>query len=747
MIIKLRPEDIRRYNWYIWKALIAFVALFVLLLVVTYFGLFGPLPTFRAIENPKSNQASEVLAADKTVLGTYYIQNRSSVNYSQLSPNVVNALIATEDIRFKEHSGIDFQRLPGIVFFTLIGKKQGASTITQQLAKNQFTDQIARNPFVRFTQKLKEWIIAIKLERRYTKEEIITMYLNTVSFGAYNTWGIKSAAHTYFNVTPDKLTPDQAALLVGMLKGTAVYSPIRHPDRALARRNTILDLMDKQGFLSGGQAAELKAKPLGLNLTLMTHNDGPAPYFRAVLKQEVQKIFKDQNIVQSDGTPYDLDRDGLKIYTTIDATMQQYAEEAQQEYMKKLQVEFDNQWKGVNRAKSIKNYKLLLDQGMFRSDRYKQLQLEGKSEEEIRENFNTPDTVNLFTWHGDIDTLMKPIDSIVYTKMTLRNALMSMDPTTGYVKAWVGGTNFEHFKYDQVKLGTRQVGSTAKPFTYAVAIENGFSPCQEVDNVPVTITGYGSEPWTPKQSMSDYLPGAITLRKALGYSQNYVAAYVMNEVKPVPVMELIKKMGITSDVPAYPSIALGSFNASVYDMTGAYSVFANHGTWTEPTYILRIEDKNGNVIYTHTPRVVQAMDAQTAYVMTTMLKGVIEDGTGSRLRYRYGFNNPVGGKTGTTQDNSDGWFMGITPQLVTGVWTACEDRDIHFRSTRLGEGANSALPIFAGFMKRVYDNPALGIKRNVDFDAPKGGVSIVMDCDQYKQQQQGTGEVDKKLGF
>ena len=313
MIIKLRPEDIRRYNWYIWKALIAFVALFVLLLVVTYFGLFGPLPTFSAIENPKSFQASEVLAADKTVLGTYYVQNRSSVTYAQLSPNVVNALIATEDVRFKEHSGIDFQRLPGIVFFTLIGKKQGASTITQQLAKNQFTDQIARNPFVRFTQKLKEWIIAIKLERRYTKEEIITMYLNTVSFGAYNTWGIKSAAHTYFNVTPDKLTPDQAALLVGMLKGTAVYSPIRHPDRALARRNTILDLMDKQGFLSGGQASELKAKPLGLNLTLMTHNDGPAPYFRAVLKQEIQKIFKDQNSGQSDGTPYGRDLDGLKI--------------------------------------------------------------------------------------------------------------------------------------------------------------------------------------------------------------------------------------------------------------------------------------------------------------------------------------------------------------------------------------------------------------------------------------------------
>jgi len=746
MIIKLRPEDIRRYNWYIWKLVIASFAIAVLLLVSTYFGLFGQLPSFQRIENPKSAQASEVLAEDKTVLGTYYVQNRSSVNYSQLSPNVVNALIATEDSRFYEHSGIDFQRIPSILLHTVIGPKQGGSTITQQLAKNLFSGEIARNPFVRFTQKLKEWLIAIQLERRYTKQEIITMYLNTVDFGAYNTFGIKSAARTYFNVTPDKLTPDQAAMLVGMLKGTAVYSPIRHPDRALNRRNTILELMSKQGFLSDGQYAELKAKPLGLNFSPITHNDGPAPYFRAVLKQEIQKIFKDQNIVKSDGTPYDLDRDGLKIYTTINATMQNYAEEAQREYMVQLQKQFDDQWKGVNRAKTIKNYKLLLDQGMFRSDRYKQLQLEGKSEEEIRANFDTADSLQLFTWHGDVDTVMKPIDSIVFSKMMLRNSLMSMDPTTGYVKAWVGGTNFEHFKYDQVKLGTRQVGSTAKPFTYSVAIENGFSPCQEVENVPVTITGYGT-PWTPKQSASDYLQGSITLRKALGYSQNYVAAYVMNEVKPMPVAELIKKMGITSDVPAYPSIALGSFNASVFDMTGAYSVFANHGTWTEPTYILRIEDKNGNVIYTHTPKVVQAMDAQTAYVMTYMLKGVIEDGTGSRLIRKYGFHNPVGGKTGTTQDNSDGWFMGITPQLVTGVWTGCEDRDIHFRSTRLGEGANTALPIFAGFMKRVYDNPALGIKRNVDFDAPKNGLSITIDCNVYQQQQQGTGEVDKKLGF
>ena len=746
IIKKLAPQDIRRYNWYIWRIVIGCFAFLALLITATYFGLFGQLPSFRDIENPKSNQASEVISADKVVLGTYYIENRSSVNFSQLSPNVVNALIATEDTRFYEHSGIDFRRSFTILLLNLVGSKQGASTITQQLAKNLFTVQGSHNPFVRITQKLKELIIAVQLERRYTKQEIATMYLNTVDFGAFNTFGIKSAAHTYFNTTPDKLTPEQAALLIGMVKGPGAYSPIRHPERALKRRNLILGLMAKQNFLSGGQLEELQRKPLGLDFNPMNHNAGPAPYFRAVLKQEVQKIFKDQNIVKSDGTPYDLDRDGIKIYTTIDATMQQYAEEAQREYMPTLQAQFNAQWKGVSRWKTIKNYKLLLDEGMYRSDRYKQLQLEGKSEDDIKKDFDTPDSLELFTWHGDVDTVMKPIDSIVYSKLMLHNAMMSMDPTTGYIKAWVGGTNFEHFKYDQVKEGTRQVGSTAKPFTYSVAIENGFSPCMEVDNVPVTITGYGSGPWTPGQSLSDYKQGMITLREALAYSQNYVAAYVMNEVKPLPVVELIKKMGITSDVPPYPSICLGVFNASVFDMTGAYSVFANHGTWTEPTFVLRIEDKNGNLIYTHTPKVVQAMDAQSAYVMTYMLKGVIEDGTGSRLRYKYGLTNPIGGKTGTTQSNSDGWFMGVTPQLVTGVWTACEDRDIHFFSTRLGEGANTALPIFALFMKKVYANAALGIKKNVDFDPPKNG-AITIDCNAYKQQQQGTGDVDKKLGF
>jgi penicillin-binding protein 1A len=740
---KLTPQDIRRYNFMIWKFIGGCFAFVVLIILLTAFEIFGKLPSFRDLENPKSNQASEVISSDKQVLGTYYVENRSNVDYKDISPNVINALIATEDKRFYEHSGIDFSRAFTIFVHNLFGSRQGGSTITQQLALNLFSDKGREHNFYkRIPQKLKELITAVRIERRYTKQEIITMYLNTVDFGAYSTFGIKSAARTYFNTTPDKLTPDQAALLVGMLNGTGLYSPIRHPDNALNRRNLVLTRMAEAGFLTDGQAEEFKQKPLGLDFTPIDHNDGLATYFRDVLKREIQQIFEDKSI-NNNGTPYDLDRDGLKIYTTINATMQGYAEEAQKEYMRTLQNQFNQHWKGISLWKTIANFKLLLDQGMRRSDRYRELRGEGKSDEEIKTDFDTPTKMNLFTWKGNIDTTMKPIDSIVYCKMLLRNSLMSMDPTTGYIKAWVGGINFEHFKYDQVKQGTRQVGSTAKPFTYAQAIDNGYSPCMVIPNVPVTFPEFNN--WTP--ASGDTRPGPLTLRQALGWSQNWITAAVMKEVGPVEVAKLIKTMGITSDVPAYPSICLGSFNASVFDMTGAYSVFANHGLWTEPTYLLRIEDKNGNVLYENKPKVVQAMNEQTAYVMTYMLKGVIEDGTGGRLRYKYGLTNPIGGKTGTTQDNSDGWFIGITPQLVTGIWTGCEDRDIHFRSTYLGEGANTALPIFAGYMKRVYANSELGIKKNVDFDPPKAPLTITLDCNAYKQQQPGATEADKKLSF
>jgi penicillin-binding protein 1A len=745
---QLSEQDIKRYNGLIWKTAIGVVVFFILLMLFTAFGLFGALPSFDALENPKSNQASEIISSDKQILGTYYVENRSSVTYKELSPFVVNALVATEDSRFYEHSGIDFQRSFSIIFYNLIGKAQGGSTITQQLAKNLFNGGGSHNPFVRITQKLKELIISVQLERHYTKQEILTMYLNTVNFGAYNTYGIKSAARTYFNTTPDKLNADQAAMLIGMLNAPSLYSPIRHPKNALARRNLVLDRMVREGFLTGGQADEFKQQLLNLNFQRIDHNEGLAQYFRAVLKKQVQKLLIDKSITKPNGTPYDLDRDGLKIYTTIDATMQGYAEEAQKEYMRKLQVQFNAHWHGHSLWKEIHNYKLLLDEGMRRSDRYRELKNEGKSEDEIVDNFNTPDSLNLFTWKGDIDTVMKPIDSIVYCKLLLRNSLMSMDPTTGYIKAWVGGINFEHFQYDQVKDGARQVGSTAKPFTYAVAIDNGFSPCMEVNNVPDTITyDDGRMKWCPRSGRTETIAGMLTLTDALAHSQNWITAHMMKLVGPVPVVELIKRMGITTDVPPYPSICLGVFDASVFDMTGAYCVFANHGIWTQPTFLLRIEDKNGNVLYTNHTQVKQAMNEQDAYVMNYMLKAVVTRGTGARMGFTYHLYNPIAGKTGTTENNSDGWFIGITPQLVTGIWTGCEDRDIHFRTESLGEGANTALPIFGLYMQKVYANPALGIKKDVDFDQPKGGLSITLDCNQYSQQSKGTNEVDKKLQF
>ncbi len=735
----LSKADIRKYNFTLWKLLIGGIVLFALFIIAVGFGLFGALPSFRDIEHPKSNQASEILADDGKVLGTYFVQNRSNISYQEISPNVINALIATEDIRFKEHSGIDFKRTFTIFLYALVGKKQGGSTITQQLALNLFSEEGRQKNFAkRILQKFQEWVIAVKLERNYTKEEILVMYLNTVDFGN-QAYGIKSAARVYFNTTPDKLTVAQSATLIGILKGITRYSPTRNPERALARRNTIMGLMVKADFISQQQLEAEREKPLGLRFSAATVNDGIAPYFRAVLKNDLKKIFQDRSILNN-GVPYDFDRDGLKIYTTLNYDMQLYAEAAQKESMKILQASFNKSWKGRN---PFKGKELQIEQGVKRSDRYKALQLEGKSEEEIRKDFNTPAMLTIFTWRGNVDTLMKPIDSVKYYKMLLRNAMMAMDPQTGFVKAWVGGINYEHFKYDQVKMGTRQVGSTAKPFTYAVAIENGYSPCFTVLNEPVTIEVPGSEPWTPRSSGT--VPGYLTLQKALALSQNYIAAYLMKQVGPTAVATLAKKMGITSEVPAYPSIALGSFDASVYDMVGAYSVFANKGIWTKPTYIVRVEDRNGVVLYSERPIPRPAMNEEVAYVMTRMLRGVVTSGTGWRLAGRYGVKAAIGGKTGTTQNNSDGWFMGISPQLVAGVWTGCEDRAFHFISTSQGDGATTALPIFAGFMKRVYANPKLKITQG-DFEFPKNGVSITYDCSQYQQQEQKT-ELDEKLGF
>ncbi|MFA6944712.1 MAG: transglycosylase domain-containing protein [Pedobacter sp.] len=745
MNTQLSQQDLNRYTILFWKWIIGLIAFGAILIFSIGLGLFGRLPDLRALENPKSNQASEVISNDNIVLGTYYVQNRSNVRYDEISPNVINALIATEDIRFYNHSGIDFKRTFTVIFYNLAGKRQGASTITQQLALNLFSKEGRSKNFIkRLIQKSQELIVAVKLERQYTKEEIITMYLNTVDFGSYNTYGIKSAARTYFSTTPDKLEPEQAAILIGMLKGPSLYNPHRNPERAIRRRNTVIENMNDASYISDAEAERLKQIPIKLAFNPSDHNEGSAPYFRAVLKKDVQQTLEENSIYKADGTPYDLDRDGLKIYTTINSRMQKYAEEAQQEYLKTLQVQFNNSWKGRDPF-NFKEAKSLIDQGMRRSDRYLQLKSEGKTEEEIIANFKTPAQMSIFSWRGEIDTLMRPIDSIKYYKLMLRNSLMSMEPQTGNVRAWVGGINFSHFKYDQVKVGTRQVGSTSKPFTYAVAIGNGgFSPCYMVDNQPVSIDAGDGTTYNPRAYKS--LPGPITLKKALAHSQNNTTMFLMNQIGATAVSTLIKNMGITSPVPAFPSIALGSFEASVYDMVGAYSVFVNHGIWTEPIYLLRIEDKNGNVIYERKPRIKVVLDEQTAYVMTDMLKAVVTEGTGVRLGWKYKLNNPIGGKTGTTNNNSDGWFMGITPELVTGVWTGAEDRAIHFSTTNFGEGANTALPIFAIYMQKVYADPALKYTKG-DFPLPKGGVTTIIDCGAYTKQQSGETELDKKLGF
>ena len=737
----LTAEDAKRYTRTLWKLLIGVILLGFLFIFSVGVGLFGKLPTFRDLENPKSNLASEVISDDGVVLGTYFVQNRSNVRYDQLSPYLIQALIATEDRRFYNHSGIDYRRTLSILFYNLLGKRQGASTITQQLALNLFSEGRARNTGKRIIQKFQEWITAVRLERNYTKEEIITMYFNTVDFGAYNTYGIKSAARTYFNTTPDKLDVKQAAILVGMLKGPGIYSPVRYPQNAIRRRNVVIENMRKEGFISREESLALQKDPLVLDMRISNYGEGLAPYFRAVLKREIQRQFDEMSITKADGTPWDLDRDGLKIYTTINSKMQLYAEESQKEWMKTVQASFDRQWK--NRDAFQGDKAKLLETGMKRSDRYRVLKKAGKSDAEIKKDFDTPVPMTIFTWDGNKDTTMTPMDSIRYNKLILRNAFMSMEPQTGYVRAWVGGINFEHYKYDQVKMGTRQVGSTAKPFTYAVAIDNGFSPCFQVPNVPLTI-GSGAYAWTPR---GESVGSPITLRRALANSQNFATAYMVNEVGARAVATLTKRMGITSDVPEYPSISLGAYEASVYDMVGAYSAFVNHGVWVEPTYILRVEDKNGMPIYEKTPRVSKVLNSESAYIMVDMLKSVVDGGSGGRLRWRYNLKPPMGGKTGTTNDNADAWFIGITPELVSGVWTGAEDRGISFASMAEGQGAQAALPVFGLYMQKIYADTTLHYTQG-DFPLPEGGITRELDCSKYQEfMPQEEEKLDDRLGF
>lgn len=735
-------KSFSKYILFLWLILAGPFVLFALILTLISVGVFGPLPTFEELENPKSNLASVIYSSDLEVLGKYYYQNRTNTKFQDLSPNLVNALLATEDIRYEDHTGIDIRGLLRVLFKTVILQQKssgGGSTLTQQLAKNLFPRDENQGKLSIVTTKLKEWITAIKLERNYTKDEILAMYLNTVEFGS-NAYGIKSAAHIFYNVTPDQLSVIESAVLVGLLKAPTYYSPVRNPENSIARRNIVLSQMRKYKFISAADYDSLSVLPLGLQYKADSHNTGLATYFREVIRLELNQWCKEHT--KADGTSYNIYRDGLKVYTTIDARMQRYAEEAVKEQMTDLQKTFDSHWKG---KEAWKDQPQIITDAVKNSDRYKEYKKEGLSEKEINTKFNEKNNIKVFTWSGEKDTLMSPLDSIKHYKMYLQTGFMAMEPQTGYVKAWVGGNDYNYFKYDHVKDGRRQVGSTFKPFLYTLAIQEGYSPCYKVSNVPVTITLEDGQTWTPKNSDGKY-GGMLSLKEALAESVNTVSAYLIKQFGPTPVIELATKMGLKGPMEPFPSIALGTPDVSLMEMIGAYGTFANKGVWTQPIYITRIEDKNGIVLQEFIPRQVEAINEETAYITLNLLQGVVQYGTGVRLRYKYNLSTPIAGKTGTTQNNSDGWFIGITPDLIGGAWVGCEDRAIHFRSTSLGQGANTALPIWALFMKKVYADEKIQISKG-DFDKPEKPLSIELNCERYKEAISNPSSGGNNFGF
>ena len=721
-----------------WMTFVLFIAFVFLLFFFISLGLFGKMPSFEDLENPKSNLATEIISSDNKVLGKYFIENRSNIHYQDLSTNVINALIATEDIRFEKHSGVDVKAVFRMFFGVFTGmSKGGASTITQQLAKNLFPRKKNPSKISLAITKLKEWVTAIKLERNYSKEEILAMYLNTVDFGSQS-FGIKSASRTYFNTTPAELKMEEAALLIGILQAPTMYSPIRNPERALARRNTVLRQLERNDYITEDEYDSLKAIPLDMsNYRIQDHTAGLATYFREYLRGVLTEWCKSHP--KEDGTAYNLYKDGLRIYTTINSVMQTYAEQAVAQYIgKELQPVFFRHWKGYANAPfafdkgSEKNeIRKLITQAMRRSDRYFHLKSQNVPEDEILRNFNIPVKMRVFSWRGEIDTILTPNDSIRYYKFFLQAGLMSVDPHTGFVKAYVGGIDYKHFQYDHVVVSKRQVGSTFKPFLYTLAMQEGESPCTLYPNVQPVLELPNGDVWAPENSSKERLGEEVTLKWALANSNNWVSGQLMKKYSPQDVIQIARKMGVTSDIPAVYSIALGSADLSLYEMAGAMGTFANKGVFVEPVFITRIEDKNGNVLQTFVPKQSEAISEETAYLMVMLMKGVVESGTGVRLRYKYGFDNPIAGKTGTTQNQSDGWFMGITPDLVTGIWVGCEDRAAHFRTLDLGQGANTALPVWALYMRKVYEDPTLGITKR-DFDPPSKPLNVSFNCDNFQ---------------
>ncbi|WP_278372327.1 transglycosylase domain-containing protein [Segatella bryantii] len=740
---------------FLWGGLIIVILFSAGAFTAIWNGWIGYMPDIEDLQNPINRYATQVYSSDGKVMGTWNLnkENRIVIPYSKISPNLVHALVATEDERFYEHSGIDFIALSrAVVKRGILGQKSagGGSTITQQLAK-QLYSSTAQSTLERLLQKPIEWVIAVKLERCYTKEEIIALYLNYFDF-LHNAVGIKTAANTYFNKEPKDLSIVEAATLVGLCKNPSFFNPVRYPDRCRERRNVVLGQMVKSHYLSSLEYDQLVNEPLTLNFHRTDHKDGTATYFREFLRQYMMAKMPDradypswnkrQYVIDSiawasdplygwcnknfkkDGSPYNVYSDGLKVYTTINSRMQRYAEEAVYQHVAlNLQPAFNKE----NRKKAnapftdqltSQQVRDILARSVRQSERYRNMKANGASEEDIREAFRTRTDMTIFTYHGDIDTSMTPLDSIRYYKSFLRSGFMSMDPKTGAVKAYVGGLDYSHFMYDMVTGGRRQVGSTIKPFLYSLAMENGFSPCDLAPNRQQTYMVAG-QPWTPRNTSHSRYGQMVTLKWGLAQSNNWISAYLMSKLSPQQFVGLLHDYGINNpDIHPSMSLCLGPCEVSVAEMVSAYSAFANHGIRTAPMFVTRIEDNEGNVITSFQPRMNEVISADCANKMLVLLQGVVDGGTAGRLRYKYHFDGQIGAKTGTTNRNSDGWFMGFTPELVSGVWVGGEDRDIHFDNMQLGQGASSALPIWAIFMKKVYADISLGYNSQSKFDIP-----------------------------
>ena len=748
-----------------WLIFLTPISIITLLFYYASTGGFGDMPDLEVLENPKTNLASEIFTSDGKTLAKYYFNdNRTPVTFDELPTHLVDALIATEDIRFYSHSGIDFKRTFGAAL--KFGKDGGGSTITQQLAKLLFTGEGSKDIIERLTQKFKEYIIAVRLERNYTKEEIITQYLNLYDFGN-NGDGIRSAARIYFGKEPIDLDINESAILVGMLKNSSLYNPRPHrnPIGVKNRRNVVLSQMSKYQYLEKKLVDSLRLEPLNLNYTPESHREGLATYFREFLRSHMKKWINDENNRKPDGSKYNLNTDGLKIYTTINYTMQQMAELAVEQHMPRLQKEFFEQNKTLDdsiapfRELTSGAVDTLLRISMRRSERWRKMKYDLKKDnEEIENSFFEPVDMTIFSWEGDIDTIMTPLDSMKYYKSFFRPGMMSMDPTNGHIKAWVGGMNYRHFQYDMVKKGKRQIGSTFKPFVYAAAIDQlKLSPCDTFPDSQFCIekNKFGNiEQWCPK-NYGDKYGRTRTLKNALANSVNTVTARLMDRIGPQTVVKLAKDLGIEQRILPVPSIALGTPDLSVYEMVAAYSTFANKGVYTQPVFVEKIEDKNGTTLFEHQPITKDVLSEEAAYVTVNLLEGVTMAGSGTRLRttganeynrayqnvvtgYPYEFTNPIAGKTGTTQNQSDGWFIGMVPNLVTGVWVGAEDRAIHFEDIAYGQGASMALPIWGVYMKSVYQDSTLMIS-NVSFDRPKK-LTIELDCNKFVIDSIGSGK-------